>query len=541
MKSHTPHYPLPSILGALLLLTYLYFSTQPDLITFYRIPSMVFQVHIQHAAMFVLFVVILLDIRKFNHRIKKYEYGMKKLNSQINELLIAKKQLQHKAHTFSGHADKLKLFISDRLLEYIEYDEKFLHFKNIASEVRHNGVICFDKVQTALKHAIDHTTISDVQPYQEAITSMVYLWDLLELSTTDNLALHISNQLCECEEHYYQALLKDEGLSDGLSSPTFSAQSAVIRALNPFLDKPLNTHTTAIESDDFLITGDKNFWLEIEETKLLLGNENHIVLLLENLINNAMFYASKKAYTHKDARIAIRLLKHQENIRYSVYNHGPHINDEDKDQIFQLGYSTRRVREHHGKGLGLYFVNEIIKGYEGNISFQNISNSEDIYSIRIAFADGTVVTDVIETHLHNNKIECKHASDDTLSGSIEWTSKKRVLSIEVSTQTARETFSFSTANDKNIRYLDPEEPSIPRWAIEVAQRKRSNVVTFFPLDINGVCFLVDLPSAESRLDYSESIDDNNDTGEQDLLLLREIFVDSDSFIEQVPRTNNTYS
>jgi len=99
----------------------------------------------------------------------------------VQELWESKKRLQLKAHTYSDHADKLKRFISDKLLEYIEYDEKFLHFKSIAAEVRHNGVISFDKVQTTLQRIEDEAdTPKQVSDVRAARDAMRYLWDLLD-------------------------------------------------------------------------------------------------------------------------------------------------------------------------------------------------------------------------------------------------------------------------------------------------------------------------------------------------------------------------
>ena len=170
---------------------------------------------------------IALDAFRFRQGKAKYDRQSQKYEQQIKELFQAKNALQHKVHTYSDHADKLKLFISDRLLEYIEYDEKFLHFKNIASEVRHNGVICYDKVSTALNAALaggDPGDPGDRRQYQDALDSMRYLWDLLDLSTTDNIALYIANKLYESEEQYYQQLLAAEG-EETPYTPTYSAPS----------------------------------------------------------------------------------------------------------------------------------------------------------------------------------------------------------------------------------------------------------------------------------------------------------------------------
>ena len=57
---------------------------------------------------------------------------------------------------------------------------------------------------------------------------------------------------------------------------------------------------------------------------------------------------------------------------FSIYNRGPHIEQEMLETIFQLGFSTRRNKEHHGKGLGLFFAKEIVRGYQGTISALNV-------------------------------------------------------------------------------------------------------------------------------------------------------------------------
>lgn len=39
---------------------------------------------------------------------------------------------------------------------------------------------------------------------------MYYLWNLLDLSTADNIALHIANFLVNAKEQYYQIMLEKE-------------------------------------------------------------------------------------------------------------------------------------------------------------------------------------------------------------------------------------------------------------------------------------------------------------------------------------------
>jgi len=66
-------------------------------------------------AIFVL--VLVWDIQRFFRMRKLVKHNSNKLRKEIEDLWESKKHIQNKAHTYSGHADKLKLFISDKLLE----------------------------------------------------------------------------------------------------------------------------------------------------------------------------------------------------------------------------------------------------------------------------------------------------------------------------------------------------------------------------------------------------------------------------------------
>src|SRR5690625_3436392 len=201
-------YPWLSTLAALLTIGYLLLLTDSGLSSFYEVPAGWLRPWIKFAVLGVLLALLVFDLYRYRRQYAKQGIDLLRLRYQVKGLWESKKQLQLKAHTYSGHADRLKLFISDKLLDYIEYDEKFLHFKSIAAEVRHNGVISFDKVHTALERAASSQN-DDGADYHEALAAMRYLWDLLDLSTADNLALHIGNHLSECEEHYYQRALNE--------------------------------------------------------------------------------------------------------------------------------------------------------------------------------------------------------------------------------------------------------------------------------------------------------------------------------------------
>ncbi len=519
-------YPWFSLLLALLVVAYYLLVNQPALAAFYQLPLPVSAFSLQASVAAFFAVMVLLDVRRCQRGRKKLEQQFKALNAEIDELWASKKKIRARAHAYSGQADKLKLFISDKLLEYIEYDEKFLHFKNIASEVRHNGVISYDKVRTALSLAAEASHDADDEPgqdarasaagllstnvYREALDSMRYLWDLLDLSTTDNIALHIGNYLIECEEHYYQAMLNKEGAAEGIEqapfTPHFSPNTALVKLMLSMLDGAekealVNQCYVAHQAGEKRVAHACNqFRVDIEEAPALLGNENHFILLLENLIKNAQFFSGKSRKKQESDRVALKLRSRSGFVQLEIYNRGPHISEQDIDQVFQLGFSTRRVKEHHGKGLGLFFVNEIVKGYQGSIDINNVVNQPDSYSIRIALANGEVVTRIVNASLESGRL-CFHES--AVEGHVRqlsWSFSEKISSIEVSSGRRATARIFDQFDNKKIsRFLDPDKPLMPQWSIEVKPKRGDHQVRFNALDIAGVQFVIKLPTADSRL------------------------------------------
>ncbi|MFT5657930.1 MAG: signal transduction histidine kinase [Gammaproteobacteria bacterium] len=502
-------YPWISLLFAIIIIAWQILVSNHNLIDSYLIPEPLLRQDYFIFACSIGLMLIIYDMVRFLRARRHYDDRLIKYESQISDLFNAKRELGTRAVTYSDHADKLKMFISDRLLEYIEYDEKFLHFKNIASEVRHNGVISYDKVQTALKFAIESAPNSQHRCYQEAGDSLVYLWDLLDLSTTDNIALHIANRIYDCEETYFQSLLKKSTNEDEPPvTPTFTLRDALHRALLPIVENPdelSRAFGDVTTSGAELNYQDKQFDVCVIEDSEMLGNPNHIVLLIENLINNALFYAEKSNTKNRYARVAIHLSQQAGQAELSVYNRGPHIVDADRAQIFQLGYSTRRVREQHGKGLGLYFVNEIIKGFEGSVEFNNIENQEDSISLRFELKNGEIQTHLLKTLLVGNKLQCTLTqSSDRPVNRLDWSLTEPVASMEVTVQSIEQTQSIQDIHsDNKIDYLDSSDRQLPRWVLNASNHSKSAKIGFKTLDVRGVQFVVKLPTAASRLDNQD--------------------------------------
>ena len=503
MKLTRIHYPWLSTLGALAIITWQFMLANAELFSADVLPPLLRRQDHMLIALALLVLLVAFDIWRYIKTSARCRKQLKQYQQKISELFDSKRELGTRARTYSDHADKLKMFISERLLETIEYDEKFLHFRNIASEVRHNGVISYDKAQTALKQAQLHCDELQGQQYREAASSLLYLWDLLDLSTTDNIALHVANQIYDCEEHYFQAQLNETGAAPAPFQPTFMMSRALRRALLPITDSP-----DELGLDQWKCPGryqDDKFNIQLRTDNEMLGNENHMVLLIENLLNNALFYSGQKQHRNRYNRVSVSLAHREGEVELKVYNRGPRINEDEKDKIYQLGFSSRRVREHHGKGLGLYFVDQIVRGFEGSIAFENIDNRKDKLVVSIKLANGEVHREKTDIVISNGKpMCCQDDSSGELEKSCAWSYSSPVLSIEVSRRASRKPQLISElGRDDSCSHLDTSDPLLPRWVLEVKNRKRSSKLVLLPLDVRGVEFVARFDSAKSRLDNQD--------------------------------------
>jgi len=488
--------PAASLLVGILAAAFLVILTEPRLAAFYGLPPALLRPETKYAVLALLGLVVVSDLYRYRRRRACQMADLQRLAEQIDDLWQRNKQLRLKAHTYSDHAEKLKLFISDKLLEYIEYDEKFLHFKGIAAEVRHNGVISFDKVQTALHSAAAEAAAAghSTADHEAALEAMRYLWDLLDLSTADNLTLHIGNLLCECEEHYCQRLLNAEHAAALPYEPVYSPRRAAWRALAMVRQETLE----APDGEAPWMLDDRRIHARLEPVGPLLGNENHLVLLLDNLLRNAQFYAGKRGYGAPFASIALSLTEDDGEACLRVYNRGPHIREEDRANLFQLGYSTRRKREHHGRGLGLYFVNEIVKGYEGHIRVDNIHTPAGRYRLHAELDNGEAIDAEVEVSTASGRPACVAAEDP--DGACEWPLPAPLRRVSVmSTDGASCVLDDFSASGRQQRH-DPSHPARPHWRIHYRPRRNNHRLRFEPLDINGVEFEIRLPTAASRLE-----------------------------------------
>ena len=169
--------------------------------------------------------------------------------------------------------------------------------------------------------------------------------------------------------------------------------------------------------------------------------------------------------------------------------------------------------------MGLFFVGEIVKGYEGQIQIRNTVNEPSRLSLRVTLKDGRVITDMIDTVV-DNELPLVVLPDGSTDKERSWQFDHRAVEIEIAAQGRREPqrLTLDDSSGKTL-WLDPDQPGRPAWVIQVQTRRRDTQLVFTPLDVRGVAFEVALPLAQSRLE-----DDDLDTDlEPDFEQLNEPF------------------
>lgn len=103
---------------------------------------------------------------------------------------------------------------------------------------------------------------------------------------------------------------------------------------------------------------DYEFTYELPEKKLFVcADRQRLEQILNNLIENA------KKYVVLHGKIHLEVENQGESLRFSVYNEGETIPDEEIPKIWQKFYRTRNTNRK-GSGLGLAIVSQILSLYE---------------------------------------------------------------------------------------------------------------------------------------------------------------------------------
>lgn len=99
---------------------------------------------------------------------------------------------------------------------------------------------------------------------------------------------------------------------------------------------------------------------------MVVGDEVRLLEAMKNIMNNAL------KYSPRGETIEVRVRKTGDEVRFSVSDSGPGLNEDDLDRLFKP-FQRLAQQPTDGEvslGLGLYLVNEIISRHDGEVDVE---------------------------------------------------------------------------------------------------------------------------------------------------------------------------
>ena len=111
----------------------------------------------------------------------------------------------------------------------------------------------------------------------------------------------------------------------------------------------------------------------------VLGDQDKIKLVMENLINNAI------KYTVNGGKIEIKIFQKNRYLIFEIKDNGVGIPEEQTNRVFEKFFRSDNAAKYQteGTGLGLYIAKNIVEQLGGEIWFQSIENVGSMFSFSI--------------------------------------------------------------------------------------------------------------------------------------------------------------
>jgi len=114
-----------------------------------------------------------------------------------------------------------------------------------------------------------------------------------------------------------------------------------------------------------------------DELPLVMGNEDRLVSVVENLIDNAFKYSGE------GSDIMVKVSKLKNFIKVSVADDGPGVSAELRDKLFSKKIVTNNSDLYSGFGIGLALSNAIVKKHNGSVRYHQSKKGINVFSFRI--------------------------------------------------------------------------------------------------------------------------------------------------------------
>lgn len=220
-----------------------------------------------------------------------------------------------------------------------------------------------------VNHELDHFVYSASHDLRSPITSLKGLIEITQLEDDPNQIKMYLNLM-------YQNLAKqDRFISDIIDYSKNKRKEVVMESvsLQGLFDEAIS-QLMHIENANQI-----TFTKELLVDKIQSDNLR-LKIIISNLISNAIKYADSNK---QEMQISIKTYFIDGFNKIEVADNGIGINDEYKDNIFQMYFGTNKNK---GSGLGLYIVKEAVENIKGNISVSSQSNIGSKFIVTIPYA-----------------------------------------------------------------------------------------------------------------------------------------------------------
>lgn len=128
-----------------------------------------------------------------------------------------------------------------------------------------------------------------------------------------------------------------------------------------------------------LVTEGDNFMIDADKL--------HISSVIYNLLDNAL------KYSKEHPKIDIKLIRHEEYFELRISDNGVGIPAEYRHKIFEQFFRVPNGDRHNikGYGLGLSYVNHIVKQHMGFIEVESTVGAGSTFIVRMAFTEKSVI------------------------------------------------------------------------------------------------------------------------------------------------------
>jgi len=204
-----------------------------------------------------------------------------------------------------------------------------------------------EKLRKQLTQDVSHelrTPLTSIQGNMEAMLDGIWPINIERLSTCYEDIIRLNRLVSRIE-----ALSKVENENVLLYKEQFDISKLIIRVLNNF------------ENEFFYKNIKVNY---IEKKILVFADQNKLMIVLDNLISNAIMYSNE------GSSITINVEKLQKVVNISIKDAGIGIDKSDQPYIFERFYRADKSRNSkvNAAGIGLTIAKYIVEAHEGTIS-----------------------------------------------------------------------------------------------------------------------------------------------------------------------------